>query len=183
MGIPYFGLSAEPALGWCQASVRYCDSRETDDPTVAKRAVAQLGSALRSGRRGRGFKSRQPDNWTGLLRNQQSGFSFPVPTIKPSDRTAVNNPPKKIGAWDVLALRDYKKDTRTDMTSGEVTPTGLPESNVLYYELSNNAWCCVRPSGTEPKIKFYFGVVGTDIKDSEKKLDELRNAMLTYAGE
>ena len=94
-----------------------------------------------------------------------------------------NNPPKKIGAWDVLALRDYKKDTRTDMTSGEVTPTGLPESNVLYYELSNNAWCCVRPSGTEPKIKFYFGVVGTDIKDSEKKLDELRNAMLTYAGE
>ena len=94
-----------------------------------------------------------------------------------------SNPPKKIGAWDVLALRDYKKDTRTDMTSGEVTPTGLPESNVLYYELSNNAWCCVRPSGTEPKIKFYFGVVGTDIKDSEKKLDELRNAMLTYAGE
>ena len=94
-----------------------------------------------------------------------------------------NNPPKKIGAWDVLALRDYKKDTRTDMTSGEVTPTGLPESNVLYYELSNNAWCCVRPSGTEPKIKFYFGVVGTDIKDSEKKLDELRTAMLTYAGE
>ena len=94
-----------------------------------------------------------------------------------------NNPPKKIGAWDVLALRDYKKDTRTDMTGGEVTPTGLPESNVLYYELSNNAWCCVRPSGTEPKIKFYFGVVGTDIKDSEKKLDELRNAMLTYAGE
>ena len=94
-----------------------------------------------------------------------------------------NNPPKKIGAWDVLALRDYKKDTRTDMTGGEVTPTGLPESNVLYYELSNHAWCCVRPSGTEPKIKFYFGVVGTDIKDSEKKLDELRNAMLTYAGE
>ncbi len=94
-----------------------------------------------------------------------------------------NNPPKKIGAWDVLALRDYKKDTRTDMTGGEVTPTGLPESNVLYYELSNNAWCCVRPSGIEPKIKFYFGVVVTDIKDSEKKLDELRNAMLTYAGE
>ena len=94
-----------------------------------------------------------------------------------------NNPPKKIGAWDVLALRDYKKDTRTDMTSGKVTPTGLPESNVLYYELSNHAWCCVRPSGTEPKIKFYFGVVGSDIKDSEKKLDELRNAMLTYAGE
>ena len=94
-----------------------------------------------------------------------------------------SNPPKKIGAWDVLALRDYKKDTRTEIASGKVTPTGLPESNVLYYELSDNAWCCVRPSGTEPKIKFYFGVVGADIKDSEKKLDELRTAMLAYAGE
>ena len=94
-----------------------------------------------------------------------------------------SNPPKKIGAWDVLALRDYKKDTRTEIASGKVTPTGLPESNVLHYELSDNAWCCVRPSGTEPKIKFYFGVVGADIKDSEKKLDELRTAMLAYAGE
>ena len=69
------------------------------------------------------------------------------------------------------------------MPDGTVWMNSIPESNVLYYELSNNAWCCVRPSGTEPKIKFYFGVVGTDIKDSEKKLDELRNAMLTYAGE
>lgn len=94
-----------------------------------------------------------------------------------------NNPPKKIGSWDVLALRDYKKDTRTDLVTGDVTETGLPTSNVLYYELSDRAWCCVRPSGTEPKIKFYFGVVGKDIEDSEKKLDELRSAMLAYAGE
>ena len=93
-----------------------------------------------------------------------------------------NNPPKTIGSWEVLALRDYKKDTRTKIATGAVTETGLPNSNVLYYELSDNAWCCVRPSGTEPKIKFYFGVVGTDIKDSEKKMDELRNAMLGYAG-
>ena len=61
--------------------------------------------------------------------------------------------------------------------------TGLPKANVLVYKLENNETVIVRPSGTEPKIKFYFGVVGTDIKDSEKKLDELRNAMLTYAGE
>mgnify|MGYP004560046405 FL=1 len=94
-----------------------------------------------------------------------------------------NNPPKKIGSWEVLALRDYKKDTRTKIATGAVTETGLPNSNVLYYELSDNAWCCVRPSGTEPKIKFYFGVVGSDIADSEKKLDELRAAMLAYAGE
>ena len=94
-----------------------------------------------------------------------------------------NNPPKTIGSWEVLALRDYKKDTRTEIATGVVTETGLPNSNVLYYELSDNAWCCVRPSGTEPKIKFYFGVVGSDIADSEKKLDELRAAMLAYAGE
>ena len=94
-----------------------------------------------------------------------------------------NNPPKKIGSWDVLALRDYKKDTRTDIATGEVTETGLPESNVLYYELSDRAWCCVRPSGTEPKIKFYFGVVSESIADSEKKLDELRGAMIAYAKE
>lgn len=94
-----------------------------------------------------------------------------------------NNPPKTIGSWEVLALRDYKKDTRTEIATGAVTETGLPNSNVLYYELSDNAWCCVRPSGTEPKIKFYFGVVGSDIADSEKKLDELRAAMLAYAGE
>ena len=94
-----------------------------------------------------------------------------------------NNPPKKIGSWEVLALRDYKKDTRTDLATGDVTETGLPTSNVLYYELSDRAWCCVRPSGTEPKIKFYFGVVGKDMEDSERKLDELRAAMLAYAGE
>ena len=91
-----------------------------------------------------------------------------------------NNPPKKIGAWDVLALRDYKKDTRTDMTSGEVTPTGLPESNVLYYELSNNAWCCVRPSGTEPKIKFYVGVKGDTLDGADQMLEELKAEVLKH---
>ena len=91
-----------------------------------------------------------------------------------------NNPPKKIGAWDVLALRDYKKDTRTDMTSGEVTPTGLPESNVLYYELSNHAWCCVRPSGTEPNIKFYVGVKGDTLDGADQMLEELKAEVLKH---
>lgn len=68
------------------------------------------------------------------------------------------NPPKELAGHKVVAVRDYKADTRKDMATGEVTKTGLPASNVLYYELSENAWCCVRPSGTEPKIKFYFGV-------------------------
>ena len=88
------------------------------------------------------------------------------------------NPPKKLGGFDVLAVRDYKEDTRKDTMTGEVTKTGLPESNVLYYELSDNAWCCMRPSGTEPKIKYYFGVKGSSLEDAEKKLAVLKEDLL-----
>ena len=92
--------------------------------------------------------------------------------------SARTNVPKKIGDLEVLAVRDYKADTRQDMLTGEVTKTGLPSSNVLYYELSNDAWCCVRPSGTEPKIKFYFGVKGTSLQNAEVELQKLQDAML-----
>ena len=68
------------------------------------------------------------------------------------------NPLKQIGNYKVLAVIDYDADTRLDMETGKVTATGLPKSNVLYYELEHDAWCCVRPSGTEPKVKFYMGV-------------------------
>ena len=88
-----------------------------------------------------------------------------------------SNPPKELGGFKVLALRDYKEDVRKDMETGEAAPTGLPSSNVLYYELENNAWCCVRPSGTEPKIKFYFGVKGESLADAEAKLENLKKAM------
>mgnify|MGYP004641994945 FL=1 len=81
--------------------------------------------------------------------------------------------PAQIGDYKVLAIRDYKNDTRKDMVTGVTAPTGLPSSNVLYYELEDNAWCCVRPSGTEPKIKFYFGVKGESLADSQAKLDKL----------
>lgn len=91
---------------------------------------------------------------------------------------ARSNPPKTLGGLKVLAVRDYKQDSRTDLTSGETTPTGLPESNVLYYELENNAWCCVRPSGTEPKIKYYFGVKGASLEDAAMKLEALKQDML-----
>ncbi|WP_415981580.1 phospho-sugar mutase [Anaerostipes caccae] len=77
------------------------------------------------------------------------------------------NPPKEIGGLKVLKSRDYQNDTITDLTTGETVPTGLPASNVLYYELENNAWLCVRPSGTEPKIKFYYGVNGSSMEDAE----------------
>lgn len=77
------------------------------------------------------------------------------------------NPPKEIRGLKVLKSRDYQNDTITDLTTGETVPTGLPASNVLYYELENNAWLCVRPSGTEPKIKFYYGVKGSSMEDAE----------------
>ncbi|SEP78019.1 phosphoglucomutase [Lachnospiraceae bacterium NE2001] len=88
------------------------------------------------------------------------------------------NPPKELGGLKVLASRDYKADERVDLVTGEKSSTGLPSSNVLYYELEDNAWCCVRPSGTEPKIKFYYGVKGTDMADSEKKLEAIKSDML-----
>ena len=64
------------------------------------------------------------------------------------------------------------------METGDIAKTGLPKSNVLYYELENNNWCCIRPSGTEPKIKLYMGIKGNTEKEAEEKLTELKNAML-----
>ena len=69
------------------------------------------------------------------------------------------------------------------MTGGEISETGLPTSNVLYYELESDAWCCARPSGTEPKIKFYMGVKGESLKDADDKLKALTEALLFQIGE
>lgn len=87
------------------------------------------------------------------------------------------NPPKELGGLKVRAVRDYKTNVRKDLLTGEEEPTGLPASNVLYYELEDHAWCCVRPSGTEPKIKFYFGVKGNSLEDAEVKLEALKRDM------
>ena len=97
--------------------------------------------------------------------------------------TLRKNPAKKIGSWDVLEFRDYKTDECTNTKTGEKTETGLPTSNVLYYDLSDNAWCCARPSGTEPKIKFYMGVKGTGIADADQKLEELTKAVMQMIGQ
>lgn len=75
-------------------------------------------------------------------------------------------------------MRDYQADTIRDMETGEVTATGLPNSNVLYYELPDGAWVCVRPSGTEPKVKFYYGVKGTSLTDADVKSDEMGKAIM-----
>lgn len=101
--------------------------------------------------------------------------------IKSMMETMRNEPVADIGEYKVFALRDYKSGIRKDMASGQESRLSLPESNVLYYELSDGAWCCVRPSGTEPKIKFYMGVKGESVSDADKKLEELKNAMTKLA--
>ena len=90
------------------------------------------------------------------------------------------NPPKKIGVYDVIEYRDYKTGIIENYENNKKDKTNLPISNVLYYKLNDGAWCCVRPSGTEPKIKFYIGVRGNSLEDSDKKLKELSDAMKKF---
>ena len=92
-----------------------------------------------------------------------------------------NNPPTAFDTFKVLAMRDYKSSNRLDLATGETSALELPVSNVLYYELENDAWCCARPSGTEPKIKFYMGVKGSSIEESDKMLEKLTNALMALA--
>ena len=92
--------------------------------------------------------------------------------------TLRNNPPKELAGYKVLSTRDYKKDEIVDLATGNVTPTGLPSSNVLYYDMNDDAWLCVRPSGTEPKIKFYYGIKGTSLEDADEKSATLGKAVL-----
>ncbi len=91
--------------------------------------------------------------------------------------TLRENAPAEIGGYKVVRVRDYKKDTITDVATGEVRPTGLPASNVLYYEMEDDTWVCVRPSGTEPKVKFYLGVKGSSLEDADKKSSDLSDAV------
>ena len=94
-----------------------------------------------------------------------------------------NNPPKKFGDWDVIEFRDYKTQECTDIKNGAKSETGLPVSNVLYFDLTDNAWCCARPSGTEPKIKFYMGIKGTNLEDAQDKLEKLTKAVMEVIGQ
>lgn len=86
--------------------------------------------------------------------------------------------PEQIGGLKVLQFRDYREDMLVDYKNGTKSKTGLPASNVLYFELEEGAWCCIRPSGTEPKIKFYIGVCGSDGNDAVWKLDKITQAVL-----
>lgn len=101
--------------------------------------------------------------------------------IKETMENLRNAAPSEIGGYPVLDVRDYKKKVITDSKSGETKPTGLPESDVLYYDLPENSWVCVRPSGTEPKIKVYFGIKADSLEKSveeSKRLGECAVKML-----
>jgi phosphoglucomutase len=137
------------------------------------------------------YKSQGKTLWDGMIEMYEKyGYyreGIATMTLKGIDGAAQiqeimsrarENTPAKIGAFDVVAVRDYLADTRTDVKTKEVTPTGLPSSNVLYLELSDDAWCCVRPSGTEPKIKFYVGVKGTSLDGADQMLEELKAEVL-----
>lgn len=87
------------------------------------------------------------------------------------------NPPKEFGAWKVKEMRDYKSGKTVNPETGEEGETGLPTSNVLYFDLSEDSWCCARPSGTEPKIKFYMGVKGNSLEDASVKVTALTDAL------
>ena len=86
--------------------------------------------------------------------------------------------PAEIGGYKVTSARDYKEGSIRSMETGEVAPTGLPSSNVLYYDLTDDAWVCVRPSGTEPKVKFYYGVKGESLEDADEKSEKLGQEVL-----
>ena len=91
-----------------------------------------------------------------------------------------NDPPKNFGDLKVKEFRDYDIDVATDLETGKQKSTGLPKSNVLYFDLTNDSWCCARPSGTEPKIKFYMGVKGTSIEDANAKVEKLTEDLKAY---
>ena len=93
--------------------------------------------------------------------------------------TLRKNPPTEVGGYKVLKARDYQADTIKDIATGEVSTTGLPKSNVLYYDLTDDAWLCVRPSGTEPKVKFYYGIKGTSLADADEKSSKLGEEVLS----
>lgn len=82
--------------------------------------------------------------------------------------TLRKEPPAEIGGYGVQRARDYKAGTIKDLRTRETSDTGLPASNVLYYELENDAWVCVRPSGTEPKVKFYYGIKGNSLENADE---------------
>ena len=107
----------------------------------------------------------------GYFEEGQKSLAFPgadgAEGMKDRMQTLRNEPPTAIGQARVTAVRDYAVGVRRDLRTGEGSALSLPKSNVLYFELENGGWCCIRPSGTEPKMKVYFGARGTSPEDAK----------------
>ena len=114
----------------------------------------------------------------GYFKEGQTALTFKgiegAEKIKSIMNTLRSNPPKEIAGLKVLAFKDYQENIVNDFVNNTTYETGLPKSNVLYFELENSSWCCVRPSGTEPKIKFYYGVCTNSSEESANKLAVLK---------
>ena len=114
----------------------------------------------------------------GYFKEGQTALTFKgiegAEKIKSIMNTLRSNPPKEIAGLKVLAFKDYQENVVNDFVNNTTYETGLPKSNVLYFELENSSWCCVRPSGTEPKIKFYYGVCTNSSEESANKLAVLK---------
>lgn len=102
--------------------------------------------------------------------------SYGATKIKEMMDNLRKNLPKTVAGYKVLRFKDIANDINKDMTTGEISNTGLPKSNVLYFDLEKDSWCCVRPSGTEPKIKLYFGVKGTSFENANSEIEKLKEA-------
>ena len=88
------------------------------------------------------------------------------------------NPIKKFGEFNVVSIKDYSISKELNINDNKENELNLPISNVLYYELENNEWCCIRPSGTEPKLKFYIGVKGKSEQDANERMNKLKEELL-----
>lgn len=97
--------------------------------------------------------------------------------IKTTMENLRKNPPKEIGGYAVKKIRDYQTQTIINVETNESEKITLPVSNVLYYELEEDGWVAVRPSGTEPKIKYYIGVKGTSLEDAEERLEKIQKSI------
>ena len=120
---------------------------------------------------------------------KEGQYSLTMKGIKGAEEIAAlmdrlrNDPPKSFGTWKVEEFRDYKTGETVELSSGKKGETGLPKSNVLYFALDDDSWCCARPSGTEPKIKFYMGVKGKSLEDAKAKEDALTAAVREIVGQ
>ncbi|PKM52597.1 MAG: phosphoglucomutase [Firmicutes bacterium HGW-Firmicutes-7] len=92
--------------------------------------------------------------------------------------TLRKTPPTELNGVKVVEARDYEYNEIKNLLTGETRLTGLPKSNVLYFDLEDESWLCIRPSGTEPKVKFYFGVKGNSMEDADAKMIGLTKAMM-----